>query len=82
METIIKQLNYVGDELYRKYGTDSYQLRCILHDIVNHLSKLDEQKTICTYGDLCSGKSGYNNICQDNDTNCKYAELVIKTKNK
>ena len=30
---ILNQLELIGDELFRKFGTESYELRCIIHDL-------------------------------------------------
>jgi len=38
MEDIIEQLNKLGEGLYYKWGPDSYNERCQLHDIENRLS--------------------------------------------
>tara|TARA_R110000751_G_C13541768_1_gene455206 strand:+ start:415 stop:618 length:204 start_codon:yes stop_codon:yes gene_type:complete len=31
-EQVIKELEKLGAELYKKEGTDSYVLRCLIHD--------------------------------------------------
>ena len=30
---ILNQLELIGDELFRKFGTESYELRCMVHDL-------------------------------------------------
>ena len=40
MEEIIKELEEIGAELFRKYGTDSYTTRCRLHDAREKLKAL------------------------------------------
>lgn len=40
MENLIKRLENVGTELNRKFGTESYELRCELYDIREALQKI------------------------------------------
>ena len=40
MENLIKRLENVSTELNRKFGTESYELRCELYDIREALEKL------------------------------------------
>ena len=37
---VIKDLDELGAKLYSKFGTDSYEERCFLHDIKSKLSKI------------------------------------------
>jgi len=41
MEDIIEQLDNLGKGLYYKWGPDSYNERCQLHDIENRLSDME-----------------------------------------
>ena len=43
MEDIIKELDSIGNELYNKFGTDSYNERCRLHDVKEKLKKLNHE---------------------------------------
>jgi hypothetical protein len=50
MENLIKRLENVGFELNRKFGTESYEIRCELHDIREALEKLhksDDNDKLC-----------------------------------
>lgn len=40
MEEIIKELEQIGKELFSKYGVDSYNTRCKLHDAREKLKAL------------------------------------------
>jgi hypothetical protein len=42
LEEIAFKLTEIGKELNRKFGTDSYQVRCELHDIREELIKLSQ----------------------------------------
>jgi len=41
LESILKNLNKIGTELYNKFGTDSYNIRCELHDIKEQLKAIN-----------------------------------------
>lgn len=42
LEEIAFKLTEIGKELNRKFGTDSYEVRCELHDIREKLIKLSQ----------------------------------------
>lgn len=46
MDELINRLDKVGDELYRKFGTESYTLRCEVYDIREALKKLHKPVVI------------------------------------
>lgn len=41
LELIVKDLDKIGNELYNKFGTDSYNIRCELHDIKDQLKAIN-----------------------------------------
>ena len=41
MNEIIEELEQIGTELFSKYGTDSYAIRCQLHDTKEKLKSLN-----------------------------------------
>ena len=41
LEIIVKNLDKIGTELYNKFGTDSYNIRCELHDIKDQLKAIN-----------------------------------------
>ena len=41
LELIVKNLDKIGTELYNKFGTDSYDIRCELHDIKDQLKAIN-----------------------------------------
>lgn len=41
LESIVKNLDKIGNELYNKFGTDSYNIRCELHDIKEQLKAIN-----------------------------------------
>ena len=41
LESIVKNLNKIGNELYNKFGTDSYNIRCELHDIKEQVKAIN-----------------------------------------
>ncbi len=43
--------------------------------MTEYAKEQDEPDLLCTYGDLCEGKDGYSNICNHNDTDCKYSKV-------
>jgi len=65
LELIVKNLDKIGTELYNKFGTDSYNIRCELHDIkdqlkainYSHCCKSDSELLKCEhkYGQLKDG---------------------------
>lgn len=46
IEIIKKHLTEIGEELFKKYGTDSYQLRCMIYDVKDSVSKLHQPTVI------------------------------------
>ena len=50
LELIVKNLDKIGTELYNKFGTDSYDIRCELHDIKDQLKAINYTRC-CT--ELC-----------------------------
>tara|TARA_R110000796_G_scaffold130042_1_gene245681 strand:- start:230 stop:457 length:228 start_codon:yes stop_codon:yes gene_type:complete len=42
MDDIIKELDEIGTELFRKFGTCSYELRCKLYDVRDKLKNNTE----------------------------------------
>lgn len=53
MENLIKRLENVGTELNRKFGTESYELRCELYDIRVALQKLHKPDVRQLLIDFC-----------------------------
>jgi hypothetical protein len=56
LESILKNLNKIGTELYNKFGTDSYNIRCELHDIKEQLKAINytpccksDSEQLCEY---------------------------------
>lgn len=47
LELILKNLDKIGTELYNKFGTDSYNIRCELHDIKDQLKAINYSRC-CT----------------------------------
>jgi len=41
LELILKNLDTIGTELYNKFGTDSYGIRCELNDIKDQLKAIN-----------------------------------------
>ena len=41
LELIVKNLDKIGTELYNKFGTESYDIRCELHDIKDQLEAIN-----------------------------------------
>lgn len=42
IEQIEKHLTEIGEELFKKYGTDSYSIRCAIFDVKQQVSKLPQ----------------------------------------
>ena len=55
LELIVKNLDKIGTELYSKFGTDSYNIRCELHDIKEQLKAIN-------YSRCC--KSDSEQLCE------------------
>ena len=54
MDELINRLDKVGNELYRKFGTESYTLRCEVYDIREAMKKLHKPAII-------------NQVCDEED---------------
>lgn len=58
IELIKKHLTEIAEELFKQYGADSYQLRCMIYDVKDSVSKLHnhtvskcfEEKEFCDCG--------------------------------
>lgn len=44
LDKIIKDLELIGSEIFNKFGTESYNIRCELHDIKEKLRKIKKNK--------------------------------------
>lgn len=45
LEELVKELVGISGELFEKYGTDSYAIRCKIHDIKDKIDNLSELKS-------------------------------------
>lgn len=81
-EFLIKNDKLISDAI-----EEGYDIRLSEEGILNAMEKYAEYRCknmitsikhqkhpICTYGDLCDSKHGYNNVCEDDDFDCKYCE--------
>ena len=48
IESIKKHLTEISEELFKKYGTDSYLIRCAIADVKDSVSKLHQPTVIST----------------------------------
>jgi hypothetical protein len=53
IELIKKHLTEIGEELFKKYGTDSYSIRCAIADVKDSVSKLHQPTVSGTVCDKC-----------------------------
>ncbi len=63
LNIIVLKLADIGKELNRKFGTDSYELRCALFDIREELSKLSQHDVIkneVAVCPVCDGRGSGN----------------------
>jgi hypothetical protein len=67
MNEIINELTQIGNELFIKYGADSYTTRCRLHDTREKLKALTLKESIKSL-DVCENfKNGKCNSCELNE---------------
>lgn len=59
MEEIIKELEQIGKELFSKYGVDSYNTRCKLHDAREKLKALTIHSVVDSKRALKAWDNGY-----------------------
>jgi hypothetical protein len=46
LEIIAEKLNDITKEIFRKYGTDAYEIRCAIYDLRDELKKLSQHDVI------------------------------------
>ena len=69
LELIVKNLDKIGTELYNKFGTESYDIRCELHDIkdqleaINYTRCCEELCDVCNNNQVFETEDGYTADC-------------------
>ena len=70
IEQIEKHLTEIGEELFKKYGTDSYSIRCAIYDVKQQVSKLHQpivSDSVCIHcGKFKSEHKGVSLYCREN----------------
>ena len=61
IEMIKKHLTEIGEELFKKYGTDSYEIRCMIYDVKDSVSKLHQPTVSEQVNEV--GMEGHENGC-------------------
>jgi 23S rRNA maturation-related 3'-5' exoribonuclease YhaM len=56
LEIIAEKLNDITKEIFRKYGTDAYEIRCAIYDLRDELKKLSQHDVIKNEVTVCDHK--------------------------
>ena len=72
LELIIQDLDGIGTELFNKYGAESYNIRCKLHDIKDQLKAIN-------YSQCCKSDSEQLCDCKKHSVKTNY-DFEICTK--
>jgi hypothetical protein len=78
LEIIAEKLNDITKEIFRKYGTDAYEIRCAIYDLRDELKKLSQHdviKSVCEDEELQPIECEKHGSCK----NCPHYKPVKQT---